>query len=110
MYRGDRSTLLYSIIIRLYALNPVFEIVHDESVKVYLHIVQRECSAEPSMVRILCHYVQFLSWESLSVDEHKRSPARIRYSNHLYTTYVQNFRQTPHRCCCGLLTPKFHDF
>ena len=27
----------------------------------------------------------------------------------LYTTYVQNFRQTPHRCC-GLLTPKFHDF
>ena len=38
----------------LYAQNPVFEIVHDESVKVYLHIhVQRECSAEPSMRRIL---------------------------------------------------------
>ena len=77
-YRGDRSTFLYSSIIRLYPLNPEFEIVHDESAKVYLHIhVQRECSAEPSMVRILCHYVQFLPWESLSVDEHKRSPARM---------------------------------
>ena len=37
-YRGDRSTLLYSSIIRLYALNPVFEIVHHESVKVYLPV------------------------------------------------------------------------
>ena len=34
---------------------PVFEIVHDESVKVYLHThVRRECSAEPSLRRILC--------------------------------------------------------
>ena len=32
------STPLYSSIYRLYAQNPVFEIVHDESVKVYLHI------------------------------------------------------------------------
>ena len=48
------STQLYSFS-RLYAQNPVFEIIHDESVKVYLHIhVQRECSAEPSMRRILC--------------------------------------------------------
>ena len=23
---------------------------------------------------------------------------------------VQNYRQTPHRCCCGLLTSKFLDF
>ena len=29
---------LYSGINRLYAQNPVFEIVHDESVKAYLHI------------------------------------------------------------------------
>ena len=43
---------------RLYAKNPAFEIVHEESVKVYyLHTwyVQREYSAEPSMRRILCH-------------------------------------------------------
>ena len=31
------STPLYSSVNRLYAQNPVFEIVHDESVKVYLH-------------------------------------------------------------------------
>ena len=30
------STLLYSSIIRLYPQNPVFKIVHDESVKIYL--------------------------------------------------------------------------
>ena len=44
---------------RLYAKNPVFEIVHEESVKVYhldLHMyIQREYSEEPSMRRILCH-------------------------------------------------------
>ena len=33
------STPLYSSINRLYAQNPVFEIVCDESVKVYLHIM-----------------------------------------------------------------------
>ena len=32
------STLLYRIIIRLYPQNPVVEIVHDESVKVYVHM------------------------------------------------------------------------
>ena len=36
-----------------YAQNPVFEIVHQASMKVCLHIVQRECSAEPSMRSIL---------------------------------------------------------
>ena len=47
--------------------------------------VQRECSADPSLRRVLCHYLQFLPWEPLSVDEHKRSPARMRYSNHFCT-------------------------
>ena len=49
------STPLYST--RLYAQNPVFENVHQQkSVNGYLHIyVQRECSAEPFMRRILCH-------------------------------------------------------
>ena len=53
----NTSTPLYSCINRLYAQNPVFEIVREESVKVYLHIhVQRECSAEPSSMRgILFH-------------------------------------------------------
>ena len=44
------SSRSYSCNDRLYAQNPVFEIVHQESVKVYLHIhVQRECSAEASI-------------------------------------------------------------
>ena len=35
--------------------DPTIALVRDESVKVYLHIhVQRECSAEPSMRKILC--------------------------------------------------------
>ena len=49
---------MYSSSSRLYAKNPLFEIVHEKSVKVYhLHIchVQREYSAELSMRRILCH-------------------------------------------------------
>ena len=50
------STPLYSSINRLNAQNPVFEIVREESVKVYLHMhKQRECSAESYMRRILCH-------------------------------------------------------
>ena len=50
------STLLYSSIVRLYAQNPVFETVHEKSVKVYISTqhVQRDCSVEPSMRRILC--------------------------------------------------------
>ena len=32
---------------RLYAQNPVFEIVHDESVKVYLHIYNRNVQQNP---------------------------------------------------------------
>ena len=44
------STPLYSSINRLYAQNPVFEIVREESVKVYPHIhKQRECPAESYM-------------------------------------------------------------
>ena len=49
-YRGDRSTLLYSSIIRLYPLSPVFEIVHDESVKVYLHMYNGNVQQNPLWV------------------------------------------------------------
>ena len=37
------SYLLHTFVQQLYAQNPVFEIVHDESVKVYSTHVQREC-------------------------------------------------------------------
>ena len=41
-------TLLYSSIIRFYPQNPVFEIVHDESVKVYLHMYNENVQQNPS--------------------------------------------------------------
>ena len=44
------STLLYSSIIRLYPQNPVFEIVHDESVKVYLPIYNGNVQQNPLCV------------------------------------------------------------
>ena len=43
-YRDANSVLLLA--------HPVFEIVRDESVKVYLHMFNRNV---PSMRRILCH-------------------------------------------------------
>ena len=39
---------------RLYAQNPVIAVIHDESVEGLSTHVQRECSAEPSIRRILC--------------------------------------------------------
>ena len=50
--------LLYSSINNLYAQDPVFEIVHDESGKVYLRMIctTREYPAESSMrVEGICH-------------------------------------------------------
>ena len=41
------STLSYSSIIRLYPQNPVFEIVHDESVKVHLHMYNGNVQQNP---------------------------------------------------------------
>ena len=59
-YRGANSVptstpFPYSSINRLYAQNPVFEIVREESVKVYLHMHNGNVQQNPSMRRILCH-------------------------------------------------------
>ena len=49
------APIMYSSINRLYAKNPVFEIVHEESVKVYhLHMYNGNLQ-QNSMRRILCH-------------------------------------------------------
>ena len=44
------STLLYSSIIRFYPQNPVFEIVHDKGVKVYLHMYNGNVKQNPLCV------------------------------------------------------------
>ena len=45
-----------SSIIRLYPQNPVFEIVHDESVKVYLHMYNGNVQQNPLCVEscVIC--------------------------------------------------------
>ena len=44
------SKLLYSSIIRLYPQNSVFEIVHDEGMKVYLHMYNGNVQQNPLCV------------------------------------------------------------
>ena len=51
-FRTLTRTSLYSS--TLDAQNPVLEVIHQQSVNVYLH-VQQECSAEPSVRSILFH-------------------------------------------------------
>ena len=48
------STLLYSSVIRLYPQNPVFKIVHGESVKVYLHMYNGNAQQNPLCVIKSC--------------------------------------------------------
>ena len=48
------SIYLYSSIDRLYAQNPVFAIVHDENVKVYLHMYNGNVEQNPSCAAS-CH-------------------------------------------------------
>ena len=53
LYNGNvllAHVSLYSSIDRLYAQNPVFEIVHDESVKVYLHMYNGNVQQNPLCV------------------------------------------------------------
>ena len=50
--------------------------------------------------------LRFTLVHALSVDEHKHSPTRIRYSKFVH--YVQNYRHRIDVIVCWL--PKFHDF
>ena len=49
-FSNPTSTFLYRSINRLYAQNPVFEIVHDDSVKVYLHMYNGNVEQNPLCV------------------------------------------------------------
>ena len=50
--------------------------------------------------------LRFTLVHALSVDEHKHSPARMRYSKFVH--YVQNYRHRTDVIVCWL--PKFHSF
>ena len=61
------STLLYRCINRLYAQNPVFEIVRKKSVKVYLHMYSGNVQQNP-----LCVESRFTQEYSISPGSRQR--------------------------------------
>ena len=84
-YRDANSVLLqtlasiplYSCINRLYAQNPVFEIVREESVKVYVHMYSGNVQQNP-----LCVESCFTKEYSISPGSRQRCliPMQIQYS------------------------------
>ena len=96
-YSYYTSTSLYSGINTLYAQNPVFEIVHDESVKAYLHIhVQRECPAEPSMRRSLWKWGIFHLSSVLAIDFLSRCKfSALTSIPFLYNISIDSMRRKP---------------
>ena len=76
-------TLLYSSIIRLHPQNPVFEIVHDESVKVYLHMYNGNVQQNPLCV------------ESCVTKEFSMSP---RFSSTIFDPDANSILLRAHLC------------
>ena len=79
-------TFLYSSIIRLYPQNPVFEIVHDESVEVHLHmysgnVQQNPLCVESCMAKELSMSPRF---SSTIFDPHANSMLLLLYSSRLH--------------------------
>ena len=79
LYNGNvllAHLCLYSSIKRLYAQNPVFEVVHDESVKVYLHMYNGNVQQNPLCVEsCVTKEIQY-SYEHTftAVDSMRRKP------------------------------------
>ena len=105
----SNSTPLYSIINRLYAQNPVFEIVHDESVKVYLHMyngnvqqnplcvescVSKEFSISPRLSPTIfdpdANSVLLRAHTCTAVDSMRRKPCVRNYSREREGLYNEN--------------------
>ena len=77
------STLLYSSIIRLYPQNPVLKIVHDESVKVCLHMYNGNVQQNPLCV------------ESCVTEEFSMSP---RFSSTIFDPDANSVLLQAHLC------------
>ena len=77
------STLLYSSIIRLYPQNPVLKIVHDESVKVCLHMYNGNVQQNPLCV------------ESCVTEEFSMSP---RFSSTIFDPDANSVLLRAHLC------------
>ena len=113
-FSAPTSTPLYSSINRLYAQNPVFEIVHDESVKVYLHMYSGNVQQNPLCVESCASKEFFISsWLSptifdsdansvllrahicTAVDSMRRKPCVRNYSREREGLYSENVEQNP---------------
>ena len=90
------STLLYSSIIRLYPQNPVFEIVHDESVKVYLHMYNGNVQQNPLCVES-CVTKEFSMSPRFSSTIFYPEANSVLLRAHLCTAAVDPMRRKP--CC-----------
>ena len=87
------STLLYSSITRLYPQNPVFEIVRDESVKVYLHMYNGNVQQNPLCVEF-CVTKEFSMLPRFSSTIFDPDPNSVLLRAHLCTA-VDSMRRKP---------------
>ena len=87
------STLLYSTIIRLYPQNPVFEIVHDESVKVYLPMYNGNVQQNPPCVE-RCVTKKFSTSPLFSTTTFDPDATSVLLRAHLCTA-VDSIRRKP---------------
>ena len=87
------STLLYSSIIRLYPQNPVLKIVHDESVKVCLHMYNGNVQQNPLCVEscVTEEFSMFPRFSSTIFDPDANS---VLLRAHLCTA-VESMRRKP---------------
>ena len=82
---NSTSTPLYSSMNRLYAQNPVFEIVHDKSVKVYLHMYKGNVQQNPLCVES-CVTKEFSISPRFSPTSFDPDANSVPYSTPLYSS------------------------
>ena len=87
------STPLYSSINGLYAQNPVFEIVHDESVKVYPHMYNGNVQQNPLCVE-LCVTKEFAIFPRFSPTSFDPDASSVLLREYLCTA-VDSMRRKP---------------
>ena len=87
------STLLYSSIIRLYPPNPVFKIVHDKSVKVYLPMYNGNVQQNPLCVES-CVTKKFSTSPLFSITIFDADANSVLLRAHLCTA-VDSMRRKP---------------
>ena len=88
-------TPLYSSIIRLYPQNPVFKIVHDESVKVYLHIMYNENVQQNPLCVESCVTKNFSMSPLFSSTIFDLDANSVLLRAHLCTAVVGSMRRKP---------------